>query len=177
MFSGDIAENIRYARPESTDREVENAARQAGLLATVRALPQGFRTPVSHGGAGLSAGQRQLIALARAHLANAHVLLLDEATARLDRASEEALMTSLADGARQHGRTALVVAHRLTTACRCDRIAVMAAGRVVEYGSHAELLAVDGLYARLWHESTGKAQGSRTAAAQTIEEGIEEVLS
>ncbi|WP_147196871.1 salmochelin/enterobactin export ABC transporter IroC [Pantoea sp. CCBC3-3-1] len=177
LFSGDIAENIRYARPESTDREVENAARQAGLLATVRALPQGFRTPVSHGGAGLSAGQRQLIALARAHLANAHVLLLDEATARLDRASEEALMTSLADGARQHGRTALVVAHRLTTACRCDRIAVMAAGRVVEYGSHAELLAVDGLYARLWHESTGKAQGSRTAAAQTIEEGIEEVLS
>ena len=177
LFSGDIAENIRYARPESTDREVEEAARQAGLLATVRALPQGFRTPVSNGGAGMSAGQRQLIALARAHLARAHVLLLDEATARLDRASEEALMTSLADGARQHGRTALVVAHRLTTACRCDLIAVMAAGRVAEYGSHDELLAADGLYARLWHESTGRDRAAKSAAAKTIEEGMEEVLS
>ncbi len=171
LFSGDIAENIRYSRPGSTDQEVEDAARLAGLFSVVRALPQGFRTPVNNGGAGLSAGQRQLIALARAQLARAHILLLDEATARLDRYSEEALMTSLAEDARTHGRTALIVAHRLTTACRCDLIAVLDRGHVAEYGTHAELLAAGGRYARLWRESAGAGTGKETKVEAIFAEG------
>lgn len=105
---------------------------------------------MNNDGADLSAGQRQLIALARAQLAKAHVLLLDEATALLDRTSEERLMTSLAEMVRREKRTALIVAHRLTTARRCDRIAVIDNGRLAEYGSHDELIAAHGLYACLW---------------------------
>lgn len=172
LFSGDIAENIRYPRPSSSDAEVERAARQAGLFDTVRNLPQGFRTPVNNGGADLSSGQRQLVALARAQLANAHVLLLDEATARLDRASEERLMTSLAEGAHNDGRTALVVAHRLTTARRCDAIAVMEAGRVAEYGTHDALLAKGGLYARLWRDSAGS-DASGNAQSEIVDNETE----
>lgn len=164
LFSGDIAANIRYSRPQSSNDDVERAARRAGLFATVRALPLGFSTPVSHGGAGLSAGQRQLIALARAQLVNAHILLLDEATSQLDRAAEETLMAALAEDAHGHGRTALVVAHRLTTARRCDWVAVMAQGRVVEFGTHDALLAAGGTYARLWRES-GLEREARPSAA------------
>ena len=165
LFSGDIAANIRYSRPQSSNDEVEQAARRAGLFATVRALPQGFSTPVSHGGAGLSAGQRQLIALARAQLVNAHILLLDEATSQLDRAAEEALMDALAEDAHGRGRTALVVAHRLTTARRCDWVAVMAHGRLAEFGTHDALLAAGGTYARLWRESGLQREEARPSAA------------
>lgn len=155
MFSGDIAENIRYSRPSSTNDDIEIASQQAGLYETVRNLPQGFRTPVNNGGADLSAGQRQLIALARAQLANAHILLLDEATSRLDRTSEERLMSSLTDVAHAGKHLALIVAHRLTTAQRCDLIAVIDKGQLAEYGTHEQLLAAGGLYTRLWHDSVG----------------------
>lgn len=161
LFSGDIAENIRYSRPDSSDTEVEIAARRAGLLETVQHLPQGFHTPVNSGGTDLSAGQRQLIALARAQLAQAHILLLDEATARIDRSAEERLMSSLTGVAHTEKRIALIVAHRLTTARRCDVIVVIDKGRIAEYGSHEQLLAAHGLYARLWRDSVGQARDTQ----------------
>ncbi|PWW11784.1 salmochelin/enterobactin export ABC transporter IroC [Mangrovibacter plantisponsor] len=154
LFSGDIAQNIRYSSPQRTDADVERVAQEVGLLDTISRLPQGFHTPVNNGGADLSAGQRQLIALARVHLANAKVVLLDEATSRLDRIAEDRLMDSLAQRARNQGGIALVVAHRLTTARRCDAIAVVDQSRVVQFGTHEELAAAPGLYASLWQDST-----------------------
>ncbi len=161
LFSGDIAENIRYSRPNSSDTEVEIAARQAGLFETVQHLPLGFRTPVNNGGTDLSAGQRQLIALARAQLAQAHILLLDEATARIDRSAEERLITSLTGVTHTEKRIALIVAHRLTTARRCDVIVVIDKGCIAEYGSHEQLIAAHGLYARLWRDSIGQTRDTQ----------------
>ena len=126
LFTGDVAANIAYARPDAEPAEIEAAARAVGALALVRGLPGGFRHPVGERGQGLSAGQRQLIALARAELADPDLLLFDEATAALDPATEAAV---LAAGDRVTARrTAFVVAHRLTTAARADRVAVLDGG-------------------------------------------------
>ncbi|MDT0318301.1 ABC transporter ATP-binding protein [Streptomyces millisiae] len=153
LFPGTVRDAIAYGRPEATDAEVEAAARAVGAHAVIAALPGGYRHRVAERGRNLSAGQRQLIALARAELVRPDILLLDEATAALDLATE-ALVNQATD--RLAGsRTTLVVAHRLSTAARADRVVVLDHGRVVEDGPHAELLAAGGRYARLWASYTG----------------------
>ncbi len=148
LFDGTVRDAIAYGRPSATDAEVEAAARAVGAHEMVAGLPEGYRTRVGERGRSLSAGQRQLLALARAELVDPDVLLLDEATASLDLASEAAV--NRAADAVAGRRTTVVVAHRLTTAARADRVVVLAHGRVVQAGPHEELRAVEGPYAVLW---------------------------
>jgi subfamily B ATP-binding cassette protein MsbA len=148
LFAGTVAENLRVARPEATDGELEAMARLADAHAFISALPKGYQTPLGERGVSLSGGQRQRLCLARALLCGAPVLVLDEATSSVDPASEAELQRAL-DGA-VIGRTALVIAHRLSAVTRADRIHVLEQGRVVESGSHAELLALRGRYAAMW---------------------------
>ena len=155
LFAGTVRDAIAYGRPEATDAEVEAAARAVGALDMIARFPGGFYHEVAERGRNLSAGQRQLIALARAYLVNPDILLLDEATAALDMAAEAAVVEATERLAAR--RTTLVVAHRLTTAARADRIAVIDQGRVAELGTHDELLAADGIYAALWAAYTGAA--------------------
>jgi ATP-binding cassette subfamily B protein len=147
LFADTIAENIRYGAPEATRADVEHAAAAAHADAFIRALPNGYDTPLGERGVTLSGGQRQRIAIARAILRDAPILLLDEATSALDAESEVAVQKAL-DGLRGR-RTTLIVAHRLSTVLRADRILVMDKGHIVEEGTHQALLAGGGLYARL----------------------------
>jgi ATP-binding cassette subfamily B protein len=156
LFSGSVAAAIAYARPDATQEEIEEAARAVGAHDMISALPKGYDHEVGERGRNLSAGQRQLIALARAELADPDILLLDEATAALDLASEAAVNAATDQLALR--RTTIVVAHRLTTAARADRIIVMHRGRVAETGTHDELVAAGGVYAGLWAAFIGETE-------------------
>jgi ATP-binding cassette subfamily B protein len=156
LFPGTVRDAIAYGRPEATDAEVEAATRAVGAIEMIARLPGGFGHLVAERGRNLSAGQRQLIALARAYLVDPAILLLDEATAALDLAAEAAVNKATEQLTAR--RTTLVVAHRLTTAARADRIIVVENGQVTESGSHDELLARDGSYAEMWATFTGDAE-------------------
>ncbi|MFJ3716741.1 ABC transporter ATP-binding protein [Streptomyces sp. NPDC090057] len=163
LFPGTVRDAIAYGRPDATDAEVEAAARAVGAHEMIATLDGGYLHEVAERGRNLSAGQRQLIALARAELVDPDVLLLDEATAALDLATEA--QVNQATDRLAGRRTTLVVAHRLTTAARADRVVVMDHGRVVEDGTHDELLALGGRYAELWRTFVGQSEPEEPVGA------------
>lgn len=154
LFAGTVRDNLAYGRPEATDAEVEAAARSVGAHDVVAALPGGYLHVIAEQGRSLSSGQRQLLALARAQVVDPAILLLDEATANLDLATEATVAAAM--GVATSGRTSLVIAHRLSTAVTADKVVVVDDGRVVEVGTHADLLTRDGAYADLWAAFTGQ---------------------
>ncbi|KAB2352281.1 ABC transporter ATP-binding protein [Actinomadura rudentiformis] len=148
LFSGTLADNVRIARPDATDADLDAVARHAGLAEVVTALPEGWNSHVGEGGTRLSGGERQRVAIARAFLKDAPILLLDEATGSLDAENQQALATAI-DGLRRH-KTVIVIAHQLTTITTADEILFLEGGRIVERGTHQELLTINQRYASHW---------------------------
>jgi ATP-binding cassette subfamily B protein len=153
LFSGTIASNIRFAKPDATDEEVAAAAAAVGVDRVAARLSGGLEHEVREGGSGLSAGERQLISIARALLADPRILILDEATSNIDRPTEVLIERAL--DRLLHGRTSIIIAHRLSTVRRADEIVVIEHGRIVQRGTEAVLLRQDGPFRRLAHDLTG----------------------
>ena len=149
LFKGTIMENIRYGRPEATDAEVIAAAKAARADAFIRTLPGGYQMELNEEATNVSQGQKQLLTIARAVLANAPILILDEATSSVDTRTEQLIQEAMDHLMR--GRTSFVIAHRLSTIRNADCILVMRDGSIVEQGTHAELLARGGFYAALYN--------------------------
>jgi ABC-type multidrug transport system fused ATPase/permease subunit len=165
LFPGTIRDNVAFGRPEAAAGEVEAAARHAGLGPLLERLPQGLDTPITAAGAPLSAGERQRVALARAALRDAPVLLLDEPSSALDAVAEAELAQAVAG--LSASRTTLLVTHRLSSAARAHRVLVLEAGRLVQDGSHAELLQREGAYRRLWEALEGPSRGASQPQARS----------
>ena len=169
LFNDTILYNIRYGRPEATDEEVREAARMAQIDVFIRALPEGYRTMVGERGLKLSGGEKQRVAIARTILKGPPILLLDEATSALDSHTEKEIQDALDQVSRN--RTTVVIAHRLSTIVNADRILVLDGGRLVEQGTHGELLAKNGLYASLWNRQRQAEKAREVLAEALAEEG------
>ena len=167
LFNDTILYNIRYGRPDASDDEVFEAARLAQIDRFVQQQPQGYQTLVGERGLKLSGGEKQRMAIARTILKGPPILILDEATSALDSQTEKDIQDALDQVAK--GRTSLVIAHRLSTIVHADKILVLDKGKLIEEGTHAELVAADGLYASLWNQQR-KAEQARAELAKTLEE-------
>ena len=153
MFNHSIMDNIRYGRLEASDKEVIAAAKKSYADDFIKSLPDGYETLVGERGLKLSGGQRQRIAIARAILKNSPILIMDEATSALDSESETLIQKSLEDI--MTGKTVVAIAHRLSTLSKMDRIIVMDEGRIIQDGTHKQLLKQDGTYKQLWETQSG----------------------